>query len=60
MWSRAPCETPIIDIKKKQIIFLKGTSISFESKTSDIVNKINILKKNKKREYSLLILYKFI
>ena len=42
------------------ILWIIIPSISFESKTSDIVNKINILKKNKKREYSLLILYKFI
>ena len=60
MWSKDPWETPIIDIKKKQIIFLNGTIISFVSKNSDTVNKTNMLKKNKKREYSLLILYKFI
>ena len=60
MWSKDPWETPIIDIKKKQIIFLNGTIISFVSKTSDTANKTNKLKKNKKREYSLLILYKFI
>ena len=60
MWSKDPWETPITDIKKKQIIFLNGTIISCVFKTSDTVNKTNILKKNKKREYSLLILSEFI
>ena len=60
MWSRDPWEIPMMDIKKKQMIVLCGTIIFFVSKTSDIVNKTNMLKKNKKREYSLLILSEFI
>ena len=60
MWSRAPWEMPITDIKKKHNKVWKGTIISFLSKNSDTEKIISMQKKNKKREYCLLILYKFI